>query len=66
MNSHHPLLTWHAQVKEYYGEYNTLERGKGAVMKESQKASHGDTHVPPTLAQRLIWTATCRLHCAAH
>ncbi len=25
------------QVQEYYGEYNTLERGKGAVMKESQK-----------------------------
>jgi hypothetical protein len=30
------------QVKEYYGEYNTLERGKGAVMKESQKV--GDQH----------------------
>lgn len=26
-------------VKEYYGEYNTLERGKGAVMKESQKVA---------------------------
>lgn len=26
-----------AQVKEYYGEFNTLERGKGAVLKESQK-----------------------------
>ena len=25
------------QVAEYYGEFNSLERGKGAVMKESQK-----------------------------
>ncbi|PRW05872.1 24-methylenesterol C-methyltransferase 2 [Chlorella sorokiniana] len=26
-------------VKEYYGEYNTLERGEGAVMKESKKVA---------------------------
>lgn len=37
-----PFLTggcapWPAQVKEYYGEYNTLERGEGAVMRESKK-----------------------------
>lgn len=26
-------------VKEYYGQYNTLERGEGAVIKESQKVA---------------------------
>lgn len=56
------------QVKEYYGEYNTLERGQGAVMKESQKVRQRGLHAcaallsPPTASG---WALCATPPCAA-
>lgn len=49
------------QVKEYYGEYNTLERGKGAVMKESQKVRYW-RGVGQVLVASLPLPSPCSIH----
>lgn len=54
-----PFLTggcapWPEQVKEYYGEYNTLERGEGAVMRESKKVRGLGLGLPPWPAH-VVW-----------
>ncbi len=45
-------------MKAYYGEYNTLERGEGAVMKESQKV--GGRGVRNGWGWRDEWAVRCR------
>ena len=49
-------------MAEYYGEFNSLERGKGAVMKESQKVGGGGCCLPgcspPTASTSLQRSST--------
>ena len=64
----HPTAHSPPQVAEYYGEFNTLERGKGAVLKESQKVRGGGWAPPTDCARgrsRLVAVA-CRACCRPH